>query len=138
MDVINLIPDAAQMAQVFAQAAAPAFFLGACVALAALLMTRLNDVMGRLRDATPEQRARQAGSLMQRAKLLQSAIGFALAGASFTTLLLMVTFAAALLRLQHAFGAPILFLAATIMVGGSLLRFGQEVRAGLAELDEYT
>ena len=63
---------------------------------------------------------------------------FALASASCTTLLLMVTFAAALLRLQHAFGAPILFLAATIMVGGSLLRFGQEIRAGLAELDEYT
>lgn len=137
MDVLNIIPDAERMARVFAQATAPAFFLGACVALGALLMTRLTDVMGRLRSPRTGQTERQSHALLRRARLLHSAIGFALAGALCTTVLLVIAFIGSLLRWHHEFGAAALFLGASLFIGCALFRFAQEVRVGLVELEEY-
>ena len=46
-------------------------------------------------------------------------------------------FASAFLRLQHVFGAAVLFSLAVALLGVSLFRFGQEVRIGISEADHY-
>jgi len=54
-----------------------------------------------------------------------------------TALLLIVGFASAFFRLPHEYGAGLLFALAVGLLGGSLLRFAQEVRMGLSEADHY-
>jgi hypothetical protein len=49
--------------------------------------------------------------------------------------LLVVSFASA--RLQHVFGAAVLFFLAVALLGVALFRFGQEVRIGISETDHY-
>ena len=46
-------------------------------------------------------------------------------------------FGSAFFRLQHIYGAGILFALAVALLGGSLFRFSQEVRIGLNEGDHY-
>jgi hypothetical protein len=131
--VIELIPDAERLADVFSEAAAPAFFLGAVAGLISILMSRLSDVMMRARKAE-----RALGDdpvyLLKRARLLLSAIRLCLAGGICTTLLLALAFLAAFLRLPHVYGAAVLFLLATGLVGCALFRFFQEVHVSLNEL----
>lgn len=67
-----------------------------------------------------------------RAKLLNNFTHLALASGMCTTLL-----AGAFLRLQQEYGAGLLFVIAVGLLGGSLFRFGQEVRIGLGESDHY-
>ena len=52
-------------------------------------------------------------------------------------MLLVVGFASAFFRLQHEYGAGILFALAVALLGGALFRFSQEVRIGLSEGDHY-
>jgi hypothetical protein len=52
-------------------------------------------------------------------------------------LLLIVGFASAFFGLRHEYGAGVLFAVAVALLGGSLFRFGQEVRMGLNEADHY-
>jgi hypothetical protein len=54
-----------------------------------------------------------------------------------TSLLLIVGFASAFFGLRHEYGAGVLFAVAVALLGGSLFRFGQEVRMGLNEADHY-
>jgi len=54
-----------------------------------------------------------------------------------TSLLLVVGFVSAFFRLQHEYGAGILFALAVALLGGALFRFSQEVRIGLSEGDHY-
>jgi hypothetical protein len=58
----------------------------------------------------------------------------ALVSGMCTSLLLVVGFASAFLRLQHEYGAGILFALAVALLGGSLFRFSQEVRSGSARV----
>jgi hypothetical protein len=53
------------------------------------------------------------------------------------SLLLAVGFASAFLRLQHVYGAAILFFLAVVLLGAALFMFGQEVKIGLNEADHY-
>jgi hypothetical protein len=134
----DLIPDAERLSHVFSQAAAPAFFLGAVAGLLSILMNRLADVMGRLRTGDPTHPGAARADLLLRARLLHSAIALTLAGGICTTVLLAVAFMGAFAQLQHIYGAGMLFLFATVLIGGALFRFFQEVRVGLRELAGYT
>jgi hypothetical protein len=49
----------------------------------------------------------------------------------------MVGFVSAFLRFQLIHGASLLFALAVGLLGGSLFRFGQEVRIGLSEADRH-
>jgi hypothetical protein len=75
--------------------------------------------------------------LRRRAKLLNSATRLALASGMCTSLLLVVGFASAFLKLHHEYGAGVLFLFAVALLGGSPFKFDQEVRIGLSESDHY-
>jgi hypothetical protein len=134
--VIELIPDAERLSTVFTEAAAPAFFLGAVAGLISILMSRLSDVMNRLRRGEPDLGDDRA-YLLKRARLLLSAIRLSLAGGICTTLLLALAFLGAFLQMPHIYGAAMLFLLATAFVGFSLLRFFQEVHVSLDELKRF-
>ena len=70
-------------------------------------------------------------------RLLNGAVRLALASGVCTSLVLVVSFASAFFRLQHVFGAAVLFFLAVALLGVSLFRFGQEVRIGISEADHY-
>jgi len=142
---MDFLPDVGQLSQVMSQATAPAFVLGAVAGFVSILLGRMTTVLDRIRNlneiADDDSRRAPLKSdiprLRRRATLLNSATHLALASGMCTSLLLVVGFGSAFLKLQHEYGAALLFLLAVALLGGSLFRFGQEVRIGLRETDHY-
>lgn len=142
---MDFVPDADQLSHVMSQATAPAFVLGAVAAFVSVLLGRLTSIIERIRglnEIAADDTARanlksDIPRLRQRAKLLNSATHLALLSGMCTALLLVVGFASALLRLRHEYGAGLLFAVALALLGGSIFRFGQEIRIGLSEADLY-
>jgi len=110
-----------------------------------ILLGRMTTVVDRIRslneiaddDTTRARLKSDIPRLRRRAKLLNSATHLALVSGMCTSLLLVVGFGSAFLKLQHEYGAGLLFVFAVGLLGGSLFRFGQEVRIGLSESDHY-
>jgi hypothetical protein len=69
--------------------------------------------------------------------LLNTATYLALGAGICTTLLLMVSFASALLKLQHIYGGAALFAFANVLLTLSLYKFAQEVKAELSEIHQF-
>jgi uncharacterized protein YacL len=143
--MIDFVPDAKQLSDIFSQAIAPTFFLGAIAGFVSLMASRLSAVIERVRilNAIGEEddaRAHLKGDLerlKRRARYLNSGIVAALHGGLCATLLLAILFISALFKLEHAYGAPLMFVFATFFLGFALLRFAQEARIGLVAADEY-
>ena len=141
----GLVPSAVQLSQVMTEATAPAFVLGAVAGFVSILQGRMTAVMERIRtlNGVPDEDGNRTHlkadipRLRRRAQLLNSATHLALASGICTALLLFVGFACAFLRLQHVYGAGVLFGIAIILLGTSLFRFRQEVTMGLSEADHY-
>ena len=141
----SMVPNAIQLSQVMTEATAPAFVLGAVAGFVSILLGRMNAVVDRIRhlndipadDSSRVHLKADVPRLRRRAHLLNSATYLALGSGICTALLLFVGFGSAFLRLQHAYGAGILFALAIALLGASLFRFGQEVRMGLSEADHY-
>ena len=141
----SFIPDSTQLAAIFTQAVGPAFLLGAVAGFISLLMSRLKSVTDQLNhsvkiaDGGPGRPMHKpnVAELKRRAILLNSATHLALGAGISTTLLLMVTFAAAFLGLKHVFGGPLLFAIANGLLTVSLYKFAQEVKAGLSEISHF-
>ena len=142
---MDLVPDAGQLAQVMSQATGPAFVLGAVASFVAVLLGRMTSVLDRIRslneisdgDIPRSHLKSDIPRLRQRAKLLNSATHLALLSGLCTAVLLVVGFLSALFGLRHEYGAGLLFAVALALLGGSIFRFGQEVRMGLSEADHY-
>ena len=142
---MDIVPDQAQLSQVMAQATAPAFILGAVAGFISILLGRMTSVIDRIRnlneiaegDTVRAYLKSDIPRLRRRAQLLNSATHLALVSGICTSLLLVVGFGSAFFRVQHVYGAGILFFIAVILLGASLFRFGQEVRIGLSEADHY-
>lgn len=143
--MLNFIPDAQQLAQIFSNAVAPTFFLGAVAAFITLMNSRLLTVMGRiqaLNEISEEDNLRvhlkvDIDRLRRRARYLKSGIHSALYGGVCATILLAIMFITGFLGLKHAYGAGLLFIIATIFLGLALIRFAQEARISLSEYDEF-
>lgn len=143
--MINLIPDAKHLSEIFSLAIAPTFFLGAIAGFLSLMASRLSAIMERIQnlnaiaenDPTRAHLKSDLERLRCRARFLNSGILASLYSGLCATVLLGILFFAALLRFEHAYGAPLLFVIATLFLGFALLRFAQEARIGLTEADEY-
>jgi hypothetical protein len=139
------VPDAGQLSQVMAQSTAPAFILGAVAGFTSILLSRMTNVLDRIRslndiadgDTSRAHLKADIPRLRQRAKLLNSATYLALTSGICTALLLVVGFVSAYLGIRHEYGAGMLFAVAISLLGIALFRFGQEVRLGLSEADHY-
>src|SRR5215469_11073776 len=123
---MDIVPDAGQLSQVMVQATAPAFILGAVAGLVSILLGRMTSVIDRIRslneivdgDTARAHLKSDIPRLRKRAKLLNSATRLALASGICTSLLLVVGFGSAFLRLQHEYGAGFLFLLALGLMAG--------------------
>lgn len=143
--MLNFIPDAQQLAQIFSNAIAPTFFLGAVAAFITLMNSRLAAVIGRiqaLNEISAEDNVRvrlkaDIDRLRRRARYLISGILSSLYGGVCATILLAIMFITGFLGLKHAYGAGLLFIIATAFLGLALIRFAQEAHISLSEYDEF-
>jgi uncharacterized protein YacL len=143
--MLDFIPDTQRLAQIFSQALAPTFFLGAVAGFVSLMASRLSAVIERVRtlNAIREDdhaRAHLKADLERlrcRARFLNSGILAALRGGLCATLLLAIMFTTEFMGLKYAYGAAVLFLIATFFLGFSLFRFAQEARISLSDADEH-
>ena len=123
-----------RISQIMSQSVGPAFILGAVAAFIAVLLNRLQMVIDRIRSLNEIADNDTAGAhlksdiprLRQRAKLLNSATYLALVSALCTSLLLVLGFTSAFLKLRHEYGAGILFALAVGLLGASVFRFSQK------------
>jgi len=142
--MFEFIPDATRLAQIFSQATAPTFFLGAVAGFVSLMASRLSGVMERIRELNAISESNQARNhlkadvdrLRRRASLLHSGIGASLRGGLCATALLAILFVTEFIGLKYAYGAGLLFVLATFFVGFALYRFAQEASIGLNQYDE--
>jgi len=142
---IEFVPDAERLSHIFATATAPTFFLGAVAGFASLMTSRINVVLDRVRnlnaigDADHDRLHLKADidRLMRRAKLLKDGLLAVLTAGVFATLLLAVLFATEFIGLKYAYGAGLLFIIATFLLGYALFKFAQEARISLDEADKY-
>src|SRR5258707_8413894 len=131
---MELVPDIDRLTQIFSNAVAPSFFLGAIAAFVSLMMSRLAAVNALIKAtrALPDQDRSAVGSSMalrpltRRARLLNDGIILSLGGWVCATLLLAALFASQFFGLKHVYGAGILFFLATLLLGVALFRFAQE------------
>jgi hypothetical protein len=142
--LVNLIPNAEDLAAIFAHAAAPAFLLAGVGGFVSVLMSRLSGIVDRIRSLSEigESDARsplkeEIPTLKRRAVLLHKAAFLALMAGISTTMLLMLSVVTALLHLQHLYGGIMLFGLAAALLSLALYRFSQEVRVALHELERY-
>lgn len=142
--MLDFVPDTERLAKIFSQATAPTFFLGAVAGFVSLMAARLSAVMERMRtlNAISDDDARahlkaDRQRLRRRARLLNSGIVASLRGAVCATLLLAIIFLTEFMGLRYAYGAGLLFVIATFLLGFALVRFAQEAHISLDETDEY-
>lgn len=135
---MELIPNIDRLTQIFSNAVAPAFFLGAVAAFVSLMMSRLAAVHAHIKAtrALPDQSGMALGPLTRRARLLSDGIILSLSGGVCATLLLAVLFASQFFGLRHVYGAGVLFFIATLLLGVALFRFAQEAWLARRELEE--
>jgi hypothetical protein len=141
---MEMIPDIDRLAQIFSNAIAPAFFLGAVAAFVSLMMSRLAAVNERTKatralsdqDGAAVGSSMSSGALTRRARLLSDGIILSLSSGICATLLLAILFASQFFGLHHAYGAAVLFIAATLLLGVALFRFAQEAWHARRELME--
>src|SRR6267378_2892531 len=136
---MELVPDIDRLTQIFSNAVAPSFFLGAIAAFVSLMMSRLAAVNARINAtrALPDQdRSMALRPLTRRARLLNDGIILSLSGGVCATLLLAALFASQFFGLKHVYGAGILFFVATLLLGVALFRFAQEAWLARRELEE--
>jgi|ERR1044072_29730 hypothetical protein len=139
---MEFIPDVDRLSRIFSNAIAPAFFLGAVAAFVSLMMSRLAAVKDRIKaaGALPDQDRSAAsaalGLLTRRARLLSHGIIMSLASGICATFLLAILFSTQFFRWSHAYGAALLFIAATLLLGAGLFRFAQEAWHAHRELKE--
>ena len=96
---MELVPDIDRLTQIFSNAVAPSFFLGAIAAFVSLMMSRLAAVNAHIKAtrALPDQDRSAVGRstalrpLTRRARLLNDGIILSLGGGVCATLLLAAT-----------------------------------------------
>jgi hypothetical protein len=137
--------DPDQLSTMIAHAVAPAFLLGAIVALVSILLARMTAVTDRIRslnriaDDDTERRwlKDDVARLKRRLVLLNQSLFLAVTSGICITILLLVGFVVALFGYRHEPGAGALFILSLCLLVGSLLQFLRDIRMSLSEHDNY-
>ncbi len=132
---MELVPDIDRLTQIFSNAVAPSFFLGAVAAFVSLMMSRLAAVHADIKS-TRANSDQVGAALTRRARLLNDGIILSLGGGVCATLLLAALFASQFFGLKHVYGAGVLFFVATLLLGVALFRFAHEAWLARGELKE--
>ena len=138
-------PSISQLSHVIAQAAAPAFLLGALAAFIAVLISRLNRIVDRTvilngirdDDAVRSRLKADLPRLMRRAAMMNRAIFWAVVASISLTVLVIVAFVTAFFQLPHERGVALFFLISLGAFTISLVDFAREVRIALSEYDHH-
>ena len=131
------------LSQLISHVLAPAFLLGAVGSFISLLHDRLLAVVARVRELStsgdaglpPARREQVLAELRRRAKLINVAIFFgALSGLS-ALVLIIASFAAALMDVHHVWLAALLFMVSSFFLLCSLVTFLVDVRLAISAHD---
>jgi hypothetical protein len=131
--MMAIAPDLSHLSLAISHATAPAFMLGAVAAFLSVLISRLERIVDRVRalranSTTPEE---VPAFLSSRMAFLNRAIYFAVLSALCTATLLIVSFACALLGIDHNTGVALLFVVALLLLMAALIELAREVRLSL-------
>lgn len=134
-------PSLEQLSSVISQVTGPAFLLAAEAQLLAVLVSRMDRIVDRARlieTAEDERLAHLQAELpllRRRAALMHRAIYWGVASCIVTSLLVLLGFATAFLKLRHEYGAGLMFALAMALFTGALVAFAREVQLGFSEID---
>jgi hypothetical protein len=119
--------------------------LGAMSAFVSMLSARIEVVLGRIRglNAIAEDDPGRAHlkqdilRLTRRLTLLRRALLFAVAAGFVTTILMIVSFALAVLGVQHVWSVAILFIVGLAIFGAAILTVGLDGMISVSKLDHF-
>ncbi len=142
-DFLPITPSVDQLGRIIGNVAAPAFLLGAVAAFISVLMSRMNRVIDRSQFiySIPESDTSRSflkadlPRLRRRAEILNRSLFYAVVSAIITALIIIVAFVSALLNLAHEYGVALLFIAALLAFGASLIDLARETRIALHDND---
>ena len=143
-DAMIEMPSIEQLSRVINQSIAPAFMLGAISGFIAVLVTRLNRIVDRCREAagadenasTSATRA-DVGRLNARADLINRSLFWSVAAALMTIVMMIAAFLFAFLAIRHEWGIALLFVATLALFGLSLVNFAREIRLVIADPNNF-
>jgi hypothetical protein len=143
--MIPEMPSVSQLSHVIAQAAAPAFLLGALAAFIAVLITRLNRIVDRTTalnaiaddDAVKSRLKADLPRLLRRAQMINRAVFWVVISSIAITSLVIVAFISAFFQIEHERGVAVLFIVSLTAFTVALVDFAREVRIALSEFDHY-
>ena len=134
-----------QLSTMISHAVAPAFLLASIAAFVSILINRMAGITDRIRnlnqiaddDAARVRLKADVARLKRREILLNQSLQMAVIGGIGITVLLLDGFVIAFLGYRHEPGAAVLFIGSLCFLVVALLRFLQDVRIALSELDHH-
>jgi hypothetical protein len=129
-----LSPDLDELSTAISHAMAPAFMLGATAAFLNILISRTERIVDRvraLRTTDPAVSPSVMSTLARRMAFLNHGIYFAVLSGLSTAALLVISFACALLGINHRTGVAIMFVLSLLLLMVSLVDLVREVRLNL-------
>jgi hypothetical protein len=133
------------LSQIISQVVAPSFLLGAVAGFLSMLHTRQVGVIDRIRfvNAIPADDPDRAflkpdiDRLRRRSRLLSRAIFFGIAAGITTTLLIILAFAMAILRMQHIWGTALMFILSLSLFCVALVLLVMDSFIAVTEYDHF-
>jgi hypothetical protein len=134
-----------RLSEVITHSTAPSFLLGAVAAFLALMLSRINTVILRLRQINAIEEADKAHSrlkadlprLERRVRLLHRAIFTGLLSAIAGTVLVISSFLFAFMNVTHVLAASAMFLVSLGLLAISLALFAREIMIALSEYERF-
>jgi amino acid transporter len=134
-----------QLSQVISHVIAPAFMLGAVTAFVSIVTNRIDVVLGRIRtlNAIPPDDPNRAHlkediqRLSRRLVLLRRCLMLTLTSGVVTMLLMIASFALAIMGVQHVWSVAFLFIIALILFCTAMVILGRDGMISIHEHDYY-
>jgi hypothetical protein len=135
-------PSIEQLSNVISQVTGPAFLLAAEAQLLTVLVSRLDRIIDRARtivqtdgdSAAQVHLKAELPILRKRGQLMHHAIYWGVASCIVTSLLVILSFAAAFFHVRHEYGAGLLFALAMALFTAALIAFARELQLGYLEI----